>query len=180
MTKKLLEEATVKRLQEMAGINEGYGYYGYGRNNPRYGRNVRVNTGSSNLGAWTDEHKEQIRNLEKGMYEALKPLMQEIVNKHSSTYRNFEFPTEAPRIPERLHSSVFEMEEVSRTENKVIKKVVLRKPEPGILPAQYVFLKLFMDTISQAFGRFDQVVGSLSEEERQKIKDVAKAVDVPT
>lgn len=171
MTKKLLEEGTVKRLQEMAGIKES-------RWNPKYGRYAAVPRGPAILNAWTDEHKKQIRDLEVGMYTALKPLMQSIVNNHPDNFKNFKFPEEAPKIPERLHSSVFEMEEVSRTENKLITKVVLRKPDPDILPAQYVFLKIFMDTIAGSFGKFEQVIGSLPEEEIQKIKDAAKASSI--
>lgn len=80
MTKKLLEESTVDRWKELAGINEGY----YSRWRPQYGRDAYVPTGPANI-IPDEQEKQQIEEIKDKMFDSLLPLMVRVASAWSSS-----------------------------------------------------------------------------------------------
>lgn len=78
MTKKLLEESTVDRWKELAGINES-------RWRQRYGRNAYVTpTGPANI-IPNEQEKQQIEEIKDKMFDSLLPLMVRVASAWSSS-----------------------------------------------------------------------------------------------
>lgn len=187
MTKKLLEEATVNRWKELAGINES-----------RWNNPFKIPPGRSpgvdNLILSTDEQKQQLRNLEVQLYSELKPLIEEIAALARENERQFYrknikgeegeklvkkvdsrylVPEEAPKVEERKRAKVFELENG---------EVKMRKPEPGIRSARYLYLMFAAnDIFSRGSGQygFDQIIDRMermpeAEETLKKIRAIEK------
>lgn len=187
MTKKLLEEATVNRWKELAGINES-------RWNNRFKLSPGYSPGVNNLILSTDEQKQQLRNLEVQLYSELKPLIEEIAALARESERQFYrknikgeegekqikkvdsrylVPEEAPEVEERKRAQVFELENG---------EVKMRKPEPGIRPARYLYLMFAAnDIFSRGRGQysFDRIIDEMkkmpeAEETLKKIRAIEK------
>lgn len=187
MTKKLLEEGTVKRFKELAGINES-------RWNSRFKLPPGYSPGVENLILSTDEQKQQLRNLEVQLYSELKPLIEEIAALAREHERQFYrknikgeegeklvkevdsrylVPEEAPEVQERNRAKVFELENG---------EVKIRKPEPGIRSARYLYLMFAAnDIFSRGRGQysFDQIMDRMkgmseAEETLKKIRAIEK------
>ena len=191
MKKKLLEESTVSRWKQLAGINEGYGYYGGGWSSRRFNRTPGV----ENLILSTDEQEQQLRNLEVQLYSEFKPLIEEIAALAREYERQFYeknikgeegqkaiaklgsrylVPEKAPKVAERHRAKVFELE------NDDVK---IHKPEPGTRPAQYLYLMFAVNYIfSRGRGQFsfDQTIDRMKEmpEAEETLKKI-RAIEKP-
>ena len=159
MTKKLLEESTVNRWKELAGINEGYGHYG--RNNPRYGRNVRVDIGPANI-VPDEQEKQQIEEIKDKMFDSLLPLMVRVASAWSSSAAK----------------------KMSNAKQEVLSKfpeteTFFTRQEQGKITmvdnAGFLFLRKFVEMSGLPFERALEYAGD-EESVRQEAKQVEMAV----